>query len=100
MTEMVVEMLAAEGRLDLDAPVSRYLGLFPSGPKGGLVTIRHLVNHRLGVPHRVTSEMDESLPLHPSDVVERVRAKGLLFEPERRNCTAARGSPAWPGSSS
>jgi CubicO group peptidase (beta-lactamase class C family) len=91
MTEIVVEMLAAEGRLDLDAPVSRYLGSFPSGPKGRLVTIRHLVNHRSGVPHRVTNEMEETLPLHPSDIVERVRAKGLLFEPGTQELYSSAG---------
>jgi CubicO group peptidase (beta-lactamase class C family) len=91
MTEMTVEMLAAEGRLDLDAPVSRYLGSFPSGPKGGVVTIRHLVSHRSGVPHRVTTEMEERLPLHPSDVVDRVRAKGLLFEPDARELYSSAG---------
>jgi CubicO group peptidase (beta-lactamase class C family) len=91
MTELVVEMLAAEGRLDLDAPVSRYLGSFPSGPKGGVVTIRHLFNHRSGVPHRVTNEMEETLPLHPSDIVERVRAKGLLFEPGAQELYSSAG---------
>jgi CubicO group peptidase (beta-lactamase class C family) len=81
MTAMLVDMLAAGGRLDLDAPVSRYLGSFPTGPKGGTVTIRHLVDHRSGVPHRVTEPIEETLPLHPSDIVERVRVKGLRFEP-------------------
>jgi CubicO group peptidase (beta-lactamase class C family) len=91
MTEIVVDMLAAEARLALDAPVSRYLGSFPTGPKGGQVTIRHLMNHRSGVPHRVTSEMDETLPLHPADVVERVRAKGLLFEPGTQELYSSAG---------
>ena len=84
MTETLVEMLATEGRLDLDAPVGRYLGSFPAGPQGGPVTIRHLVDHRSGVPHRVTNAMEETVPLHPSDIVERVRARGLLFEPGTR----------------
>ncbi|MGE0462747.1 MAG: serine hydrolase domain-containing protein [Vicinamibacterales bacterium] len=81
MTETVVDALVREGRLDLSAPVSRYLGSFPTGPKGGVVTVRHLVDHRSGIPHRVTMQMEETLPLHPSDIVERVRARGLLFEP-------------------
>ena len=91
MTETLVEMLATEGRLDLDAPVSRYLGSFPAGPKGGLVTIRHLVDHRSGVPHRVTNAMEETVPLHPSDIVERVRAKGLLFEPGTQELYSSAG---------
>jgi CubicO group peptidase (beta-lactamase class C family) len=91
MTEMLVDILAAEGRLDLDAPASRYLGSFPAGPKGGLVTIRHLVNHRSGVPHRVTDAREETLPLHPSDIVERVRTKGLLFEPGAQELYSSAG---------
>jgi CubicO group peptidase (beta-lactamase class C family) len=91
MTEMLVDMLAAEGHLDLDAPVSRYLGSFPAGPRGGQVAIRHLVDHRSGVPHRVTNAIDETMPLHPSDIVERVRTKGLLFEPGAQELYSSAG---------
>jgi CubicO group peptidase (beta-lactamase class C family) len=91
MTEMLVDMLVAERRLDLEAPASRYLGSFPAGPKGGPVTVRQLVEHRSGVPHRVTSAMEETLPLHPSDIVERVREKGLLFEPGTQELYSSAG---------
>lgn len=91
MTGTLVDVLVSEGRLDLDAPVSRYLGSFPAGPKGGLVTVRHLVEHRSGVPHRVTNQMEETLPLHPSDIVERVRARGLLFEPGAQELYSSAG---------
>jgi CubicO group peptidase (beta-lactamase class C family) len=91
MTETLVDLLVAEGRLDLDAPASRYLGSFPAGPKGGTVTVRHLLEHRAGVPHRVTSAVDETQPLHPADIVERVRAKGLLFEPGTQELYSSAG---------
>jgi CubicO group peptidase (beta-lactamase class C family) len=91
MTETLVDVLVAEGRLDLDAPASRYLGTFPAGPKGGTVTIRHLLDHRAGVPHRVTSAMEETLSLHPTDIVERVRTKGLLFEPGTQELYSSAG---------
>ncbi len=81
MTETLIALLTAEGRVELDAPLSRYLGPFPSGPRGGVVTVRELLNHRAGVPHRVTKEWEEAQPLHPSDIVDRVRRTGLLFEP-------------------
>jgi CubicO group peptidase (beta-lactamase class C family) len=81
MTETLVGLLVDSGRLELDAPVSRYLGPFPKGPKGGEVTIRQLLSHRSGVPWRVTTELEETLPLHPADIVARVRQTGLLFEP-------------------
>jgi hypothetical protein len=67
--------------VDLDAPVTNYLGQFPSGPRGGVVTIRQLLDHRAGVPHRVTKVWEETQPLHPSDIVDRVRGAGLSFEP-------------------
>lgn len=81
MTEMVVDQLAGDGRLDLSAPVAKYLPGFPDGPKGGHPTVRDLLTHRAGVPHRVTTALEETQHLHPADIVERVKAKGLLFEP-------------------
>lgn len=44
--------LASEGRVDLDAPVLRYLpDLFPGGPPAGFseVTVRHLLDHTAGL---------------------------------------------------
>ncbi|MGE3527730.1 MAG: serine hydrolase domain-containing protein, partial [Gemmatimonadales bacterium] len=91
MTEIVVRSLAAEGRLDLDAPVDRYLDGFPAGPAGGKPTIRHLLVHRAGVPHRVTADAEEATVLRPAAVVERVRAAGLLFEPGSRRQYSSAG---------
>ncbi|MEP7381980.1 MAG: serine hydrolase [Gemmatimonadota bacterium] len=42
-------ILYDEGRLDLDAPVSRYIPEFRGGDKD-LVTVRHLLTHRSGLP--------------------------------------------------
>lgn len=81
ITLTLVDLLAADARLDLDAPVETYIPGFPDGPEGGHPTIRDLLTHRAGVPFRVTTKLDETLPLHPADIVERVKAKGLLFEP-------------------
>jgi D-alanyl-D-alanine carboxypeptidase len=81
MTETLVDVLAGEARLDLSAPVARYLVGFPDGPKGGHATVQDLVNHKAGVPHRVTTELEEVQHFSPADIVERVKARGLLFEP-------------------
>ncbi|HJQ10535.1 MAG TPA: serine hydrolase domain-containing protein [Gemmatimonadaceae bacterium] len=91
MTDIVVSILEREGRLDLDAPVSKYLGDFPKGPNGGIVTVRHLLNHRSGIPWRVTSETEETQTLHPSDIVDRVRKQGLLFEPGTKELYSSAG---------
>ena len=90
-TEALVDMLVAEGGLDLDAPVERYLPEFPRGPAGGIPTVRHLLTHRAGVPHRVTTAVDETRPLNADDIVARVRATGLLFEPGSRRLYSSAG---------
>ncbi len=48
-TTMAAMILFDEGRLDLDAPVMRYLPQFTGGQKD-LVTIRQLLTHRSGLP--------------------------------------------------
>ncbi|HUF09487.1 MAG TPA: serine hydrolase domain-containing protein [Rhodothermales bacterium] len=91
MTETLVHVLATAGRVDLDAPVERYLPGFPRGPRGGKPTVRHLLAHRAGVPHRVTDAIEETQVLSPSNIVERVRAKGLLFEPGTQRLYSSAG---------
>ena len=48
-TTTAAMILYDEGKLDLDAPVSKYLPAFSGGPKDR-VTIRHLLEHRSGLP--------------------------------------------------
>jgi CubicO group peptidase (beta-lactamase class C family) len=81
MTFTLVDQLAADGRLDVSAPVAKYLPGFPNGPDGGHPTVRDLLTHRAGVPFRVTTPLEETQHLQPADIVERAKAKGLLFEP-------------------
>ena len=94
MTQLVVAQLVAEGRIDLNAPVSKYLPGFPDGPGGGHATVQQLLVHRAGVPWRVTSGLEETEPLSPADVVERVKAKGLLFEPGTQELYSSAGYTA------
>ncbi|HMG95708.1 MAG TPA: serine hydrolase domain-containing protein [Gemmatimonadaceae bacterium] len=91
MTHGVIEMLAQEGRIDTLAPVAKYLPGFPSGPKGGQPTVAQLLAHRAGVPFRVTTRLEESTHLTPADIVERVRKRGLLFEPGTRELYSSAG---------
>jgi CubicO group peptidase (beta-lactamase class C family) len=48
-TTTAAMVLYDEGRLDLDAPVSRYIPEFSGGMKD-LVTVRHLLTHQSGLP--------------------------------------------------
>jgi D-alanyl-D-alanine dipeptidase/CubicO group peptidase (beta-lactamase class C family) len=50
LTAELVRSLAAGGKLDLDAPVTRYLPSFqPRNTFGGEITVRHLLEHRSGL---------------------------------------------------
>ncbi|MCC6931020.1 MAG: serine hydrolase [Gemmatimonadaceae bacterium] len=48
-TTTAIMILVDEGRVELDAPVSRYIPEFSGGTKD-LVTVRHLLTHRSGLP--------------------------------------------------
>ena len=49
-TDLAVLQLVNEGRVDLDAPVTRYLPEFaPGNPYGTPITLRHLLSHRSGL---------------------------------------------------
>lgn len=48
-TTTAVMLLVEDGRLDVDAPVARYLPEFSGGPKDR-VTVRHLLTHTSGLP--------------------------------------------------
>ncbi len=91
MTEALVAALAKQNRLKPGAPVEQYIPGFPKGPNGGKPTIEQLVKHTAGVPHRVTTPAEEMLPLHPADIVERVKARGLLFEPGSQELYSSAG---------
>lgn len=91
MTEAIVHRLVETGRLSLDTPVEHYLSGFPRGPDGGVPTVGQLLAHRSGVPHRVTTALDETQPLTPADIVERVRALRLLFEPGSQRLYSSAG---------
>ena len=94
MTAALVDGLVKEGRLDLDAQVSRYIPGFPKGPKGGIPTVRQLRDHQSGTPHRVTTPADETQRLLPADIVELLKKKGLLFEPGTETLYSSAGYTA------
>jgi CubicO group peptidase (beta-lactamase class C family) len=94
MTAALAEKLAKDGRLDLDAPVRRYIPGFPDGPKGGSPTVRHLLDHKAGVPWHVTEPIDETQRLLPADIVERIKKGGLLFEPGTEELYSSAGYTA------
>jgi CubicO group peptidase (beta-lactamase class C family) len=77
-TTTAVMLLVEDGRLELDAPVSRYLPAFSGGAKDR-VTIRHLLTHTSGLPDWI----DLWGPT-PERALERVLAVGLEVAPGQR----------------
>ncbi|MDO9363817.1 MAG: serine hydrolase domain-containing protein, partial [Sphingopyxis sp.] len=50
LTDVAIMRLVETGRIDLDAPVTKYLPSFhPRNPFGGSITLRQLMTHRSGL---------------------------------------------------
>jgi CubicO group peptidase (beta-lactamase class C family) len=81
-TAAAVVMLAEEGRLGLDDPITRYL------PEGGEawrgVTIRHLLTHTSGIPDYADSTLDYRRPYSEPDLVRLASHLPLRFAPGER----------------
>ncbi len=64
MTGTVILQLAQEGRIDVDAPVSRY---YPGVPNGRAITIAQLLDMRSGLfNYTETVELNRTLDQHPT----------------------------------
>jgi len=88
MTIAVISQLVGEGLLETEDPVSKWI---PDFPRGDEITVSHLLNHRAGIAHRVTTDEDEGRPLTPAEVVERVKASELIFEPGEKSVYSSAG---------
>ena len=81
-TAAAVLSLVEQGKVDLDSAVSTYLSRFPSGDR---ITVRHLLEHRSGLPNLFFSPAYAELAgrhyERPADVVDLVNGEDLVFEP-------------------
>ena len=84
VTAVAVMQLAEKGKLDLDAPIQKYVPHYPK--KQWPLTVRHLLCHQGGVRHyREASELYSTR--HYRDLIEPLRVfkdDPLLFEPGTR----------------
>jgi len=83
LTSAALGLMVEEGRLDLDAPIQRYVPSFP--PKPWPITTRELAGHLAGVRHYRGNEF--LLNRHFDDVVAGLAVfenDSLLFEPGTR----------------
>jgi CubicO group peptidase (beta-lactamase class C family)/D-alanyl-D-alanine dipeptidase len=82
-TDIAVMRLVERGKLDLDAPVTRYIPEFhPSNPFGGEITLRQLMSHRSGLLREpvVGHYFDNSAPSLQQTVLS-LNGTELVFAP-------------------
>lgn len=81
MTAAALARLSAEGRIDLDAPIQKYVPGYPQKP-GPPVTLRLLVSHLAGVRHYGKGEaVSRKACATPSDAIAAFAPDPLLFPP-------------------
>lgn len=78
MTIVVATRLVDEGKLRPDQTLAEFI---PDFPRGDAITVSHLLNHRAGIRHRVTTPEEETVPRTAADMVELAKRHPLLFEP-------------------
>lgn len=86
-TDIAVMQLVEQGKLDLDAPVSRYLPDFnPRNPFGKPITLRQLMSHRSGLA-RESPVGNYFAPTEPSlaKTVASLNKTSLVYAPEMRS---------------
>lgn len=88
MTAVLVHRLVEDERLALAHPVSRYL---PDFPRGGEITVDHLLNHRSGLPHRVTTPEEETRPWTAEELAARAATVPLEFPPGTQEAYSSAG---------
>jgi CubicO group peptidase (beta-lactamase class C family) len=88
MTETVAVRLIEEGKLGAQDKVSKWLADFP---KGEQITVEMLIQHRSGIPHRVTRNEDETLHYTAADMVEKARQATPAFSPGERRMYSSLG---------
>lgn len=85
-TDLAVMKLVEQGKLDIDAPVDRYLPDFkPENPFKKPITLRQLMTHRSGLVREsaVGSYFDPTTPTLEKTIAS-LNATKLVYEPETR----------------
>lgn len=78
MTRLVAWQLLVEGKITLNTPLSGFVHDFPRGDE---ITIEHLMRHRAGLPHRVTTGADTWKPMDAKSVTARAGESELIADP-------------------
>jgi CubicO group peptidase (beta-lactamase class C family) len=88
MTVILAIQLMEEGRLGYTDTLSKWISDFPMGDS---ITIEHLLRHRAGIPHRVTTDEDEKVPHTAADMVAFAKKAEIGFRPGERSAYSSGG---------
>ena len=80
---LCAHVLASQGLLDIEAPVSQYWPEFATNGKEH-ATVRMMLDHSVGVP-AIRGELAPDFMIHWDQVVERIAAEAPFWEPGTRN---------------
>jgi CubicO group peptidase (beta-lactamase class C family)/D-alanyl-D-alanine dipeptidase len=85
-TDLAVMQLFEQGKIDLDAPVTRYVPDFaPKNPYGDAITLRHLMSHRSGlVREPPVGHYFDPAPPSLDEVIKSLSRTTLVFKPGTR----------------
>lgn len=86
--EVLYEKAFGKASYELDVPIKRWLPDFPASDR---ITVRQLLGHRAGIPHRVTTEFEETVAHDAADMVRIAARKPLLFEPGTKEFYSSAG---------
>ena len=78
-TATLVMMLAEEGKLKLDDPVSKYIAEAPAAWKG--ITVRHLLTHTAGISNALYEKIDLRQDFTEDELIRQITALPLDFQP-------------------
>ncbi len=88
MTRLVAWQLLIEGKVQAGSTLDE---LLPGFPRGDEITYMQLMQHRAGIPHRVTTPADTWRPMSAADVAARAAEHELLFPPGSRSSYSSAG---------
>jgi len=78
MTVIMAVQMMSERKFGYTDSIARW---FPDFPNGERITVEHLLRHRSGIPHRITTAADEAVPQTAASMVEFARRAKLDFTP-------------------
>ena len=81
MTSVILYRLIEEKKVANEDKLSKYIPDFPGAEK---ITVGMIAGHRAGIPHRVMTPEMESVPQTSEEIVARIKAAKMDFEPGER----------------